>query len=117
GSGEGGDDRHTPQEYLIGERCVIPQIRITHLSPNISYLVRNSKPEQLAGVAAADEVLVLRRKPRDAVHGCERIVETHVEAVIAAERHAVGADQAHEGRVDAVIVADGVVRETPQIGA
>src|SRR5689334_60999 len=70
-----------------------PTIRTSYI--NITYLVQNSEAQQPERVAAADALFVLGGKAGDAVHRGERVVEAHVEAVIAAERHPVGADQAH----------------------
>src|SRR4051812_43298100 len=76
-----------------------------------------SEAQQALRVRAGDLRFLGLRQARDAVERGERILQAHVEAVVAAERHAVGADQPDQVEVDALVVADGVVGEAPQVFA
>src|SRR5262245_7753274 len=75
------------------------------------------EPQQAGGVVAEDARLIspLELEPlRDDV---ARPVVAHVEAEVAAQHHPVGADGVDEPAERLGRVADGVVREAPQIGA
>src|SRR5438105_14214161 len=90
--------------------------RAKRLRKTWSVPVSGSEAKQFLRIAASDKRLFLLGDLQ-ALHRGERIVESHVEAVVAAERDLVGPDQPHEIGVDAIVVADGVVGEAPQIFA
>src|SRR6185437_4027324 len=73
-------------------------------------------PEKPRGGAPEDHLTVAIAEP-EALHRLHRALEAHVETVIASEEHAVGPDLADEVRVDAIVVADGIVGEAAQVCA
>src|SRR5262245_29337309 len=75
------------------------------------------QPEQTRGVAADDARLVAGLETQSLGDDVARPFVAHVEAEVAAEHHAVDADQIHEVAQRFWRVGDGVVGESSEVGA